>query len=208
MSDNFLEDVTDKRYIKKMLKQELLAKESEKAKIAITKFLEENPDINIDCAINHIKGMLLSTISSAEKLGISPKAFLRLRKKYNINPVSEIKNSPKAKGFAPHISKKATKNFYNTYQLQRIPKSEIDLVQKRAGSSFKLGTKIKWEMRGYHSNGKLKARTDCLHKYGFNTYYDQVNNRYSVQKDGQITFLSKKEVDSLNLKYLKLKSFV
>jgi hypothetical protein len=210
--DEFLiisDDETErKRYAKKLLKQDFLTKESEKAKIAITKFLEENPDINIDYAIIHMKDSILSTIKCAEKLGISPKAFLRLRKKYNIVPVSEIKNSYKSKSFAPHFSKKATKNFYSIYQLKRIPKSEIDLSQKRSGSNLKLGIKIKWKPRGYHSNGKLKARTDYLSKYGFFVLYNHKDDNYTVNKDDKNTILSKKEVDVLNQKYLRLKSFV
>lgn len=202
---------------KKKIKQAKLIIDNQKAQVAAAKFLEENPNINIGCLIDQLKSMILSTTSCAEKLGISPASFLRLRKKYKIEPVYTIKNEPNQDGrinFLPSFSKKAVKNFYTPHQLDIIPQSEIEIIQIRAARSLKFpngkGIPWKWKRRGYHANGKLKARTDNLSKYRVFCFYDPEIDRYKVikAKGAEKEILTKKEVDKLNYQYDKLKVFI
>lgn len=217
INDDDDDDYPPKLALKKKLKQEKFIIDNKKAEVVAEKFLKDNPDINIGCLIEQLKSMILSTTSCAEKLGISPSAFLRLRRKYKIEPVYTVKNEPNHNGkihFLPSFSKKAIKNFYTPHQLNLIPQAEIYLIQMRSARScnFPNGKNVplKWKRRGYHSNGKIKARTDNLSKYRIFCFYNPENDRYHVikSKGAGKEVLTKKEVDKLNCQYGKLKVFL
>lgn len=192
--------------------QERNSRDSYAAEIAVSKFLADNPDINIECVIKHIKSQILSTVKCAEMLGISPEAFFRLRKKHNIEPVYIAQNNQRSlKSFAGFISKRAIKNFYTIHQINRIPPEEIELVQMRSARSLKFpngkNIPVKWAPRGCHSNGKLKAHINHLKKNKIWIEYHAKDNRYYVELNGNVKVLTKREVDMLNLRYGKIGAF-
>src|ERR1700690_1456419 len=87
-----------KKYEKRELKKKKAFKDSEEARTITSKFLDENPHVNVGYVIRHLQSLILSTTKSAEKLGISPNSFARLRKKYNIYPVYTVLNKPNSEG--------------------------------------------------------------------------------------------------------------
>jgi len=200
----------DTRMVRKRLEKERLAAKLLEARKITSKLLEDNPDVNVDFVIDCIKSNILPTIRCAEQLGISPKSFLRLRKKYNIDPVSSIAKKDKPNKFAKHVSYKAIRNYYSVYQLKRIPQFEIELSQKRAGKALKLSNKVEWLARGVEDNGKLKPRTEGLVKHNIYVSYLSKEDKYKVTDFNKRTniLLSRKEVDKLNLQYLRLKAFI
>lgn len=218
--DDALKEVSSfdhKKYEKRELKKAKSIKDSAEAKAVASKFLEENPHVNIGFIIEHLQNLILSTTKSSEKLGVSPTAFSRLRKKYNISPVYTVKNNKEdklgKKSFPFNASKFAIRNFYTSKQLELIPQTELELVQLRAARSLKnpngKGVPWKWTSRGYHPNGKLKARTSKLTKYGVRVIYDSASDNYMVMlPDKTNKVLNKKEVDKLNYQYDKLKAFL
>lgn len=217
------EDLTEedlKRYKKKIEKEEKDGKASAEALTAADKFLQDNPNINIAHLIVHLQRKLLSTTQCCKVLGISPSAFLRLRKKYNIEPIYSLKNnelelrrSVKRIVNRGTVSQYATKNFFNETQLKSIPEDELKITQLRAARSLKFPNGInvgwKWTTRGTHPNGKLRARTDNLSKFNIKVFYFDDRDRYVVHFNGfENKFLTRQEVDKLNFKINKLKAFV
>jgi hypothetical protein len=208
-----------KRQERKRKREEEYRENRAKAYEVARKFLEQNTDINVGCLVECLNELIIPTIRCAEKLGISPGAFLRLRKKYNITPVYTIRNDktlnsqPIRKTFAPKSPKLSVKNFYTEEQLKRIPKEEIELVQLRAARSLKFpngkNEPFKWERRGKHSNGKLKPRIDALIRSKFHVEYHAEADRYSLKKNNEVCYadLSRKEVDRLNFKYNRMEVF-
>lgn len=202
-------------------KREKDYQDSRKAEIIANKFLEDNPNVNIGYVIGFLQKQILSTTQCCTKLGISPGAFLRLRRKYNIEPAFSLKNkdikssklSNKSFRTPNNLASKAVKNFYNPKQLNSIPQNEIDKIQIRAARSlgFPNGENIKWQWttRGFQINGKLKARTDILTKCGIRVSYNTDTDKYTVYFKGYDNRqISRKEVDKLNFKIAKLKSFL
>ena len=217
-----LDDLSEadlKRYQKKIKKEEADGKASAEAFKAAEKFLQDNPNINIAHLILHLQKKLLSTTQCCALLGISPTAFLRLRKKYNIEPIYslinnefELRKSNRRIINYHSVSKYATKNFYNEAQLKSIPKEELEKIRLRAARSLKFPNGINvgwaWTSRGTHSNGKLKARTNILSKFNIRTQYLQDTDRYIVDFDGvRGKHLTRQEVDKLNFRVGKLKAF-
>lgn len=206
-------DVTDSIYHgkrKDLLKEKLL-RDVHESRSATEKFLEQNPDININCVIEHLQNLTLSTTNCARKLGISPRAFTRLAKKYKLEPVYIMEKSKNRNQFLPKVSPYAVKYFYTSQQISRIPQSEIDLVQIRAARSLKFpdgeNVPVKWIPRGHETNGKLKARTKNLSKAGVQVIYEPKKEKYMVFMKTEVLFMSKLEVDKLDCKYGKMKAF-
>lgn len=202
-------------------KREKEYQDSKKAEVIADKFLEDNPNVNIGYVIKHLQKQIISTTQCCTKLGISPGAFLRLRRKYNIEPAFSLKNndaksaklSNKTFVMPSNLAFKAIKNFYNPKQLNSIPQSEIDKIQVRAARSlgFPNGENVKWKWtrRGFQINGKLKARTDILTKCGIRVSYNTDTDKYTVYFKGYDNRqISRREVDKLNFKIAKLKSFL
>lgn len=209
----------DKKYLITQKKREKQSKISDEARIAAAGFLEKNPDVNIGYLIEHLQSKILSTTQCCDKLGISPSAFLRLRKKYNIEPIYSLKNNvfelnkSNKKFLLKNISNKAIKNFYNPKQLEIFSENEINTIQVRAARSFKFpnGNNVgwSWTSRGYHVNGKLKARMDNLKKLRIRVFYYEDQDKYSIDFEGyRNKFLSRKEIDDLNFRIAKLKAFL
>ena len=215
-----LDDIeSPKRFLVRKSKEEKDNKASMEAFAAAEKFLQDNPNINIAHLIVHLQKKLLSTTQCCKILGISPAAFARLRKKYNIDPIYSLKNNEielrkSNRRIMLHyvISQYATKNFFNEAQLKSFPKEEIEKIQLRAARSLKfpngLNVGWKWTPRGTHTSGKLKARTDNLSKFNIKyTYFDD-SDRYFVNFSGfENKLLTRREVDKLNFKIGKLKAF-
>ena len=170
--DDILEDRDDdKKKIKRHLKKMKDIQNSEIARTATLKFLDENPHVHVGYVIEHLYANILSTMQCCEQLKISPNAFLRLRKKYGLEPVYIIKNNPSVpqkRGYFSSKNIKAIKCFYSPKQLKMIPESEIILTQTRAARSLEYpngkGKPWGWTRRGIHPNGKLQARTNYLKK--------------------------------------------
>lgn len=215
-------DKEDPRYKKSLLREkrrEKALKDSRAAEVVAQKFLEENPDINVGYLIEHLQKQILSTTQCCSKLGISPNAFLRLRRKYKLEPIYSLKNDPSSlrksnKVFhSKKISPLAIKNFYNPKQIKSIPQADISAVQLRAARAFKFpdGENVgwKWTNRGYHMNGKLKARTENLTKLKIKYAYFDKDDKYAIDFDGyRGKYLTRQEVDKLNFKIKKLKAFL
>lgn len=193
-------------------------KSTKEASDLAKQILADHPNINIGYLIECLQMPLISTTHCCEVLGISYTAFFRLRKKYSIVPVYSIsknnQNQKSLKTFAPIIKHKyAKKNFYTKAQLESIPASEIQSIQLRAARSLKFpnGDKTgwKWSPRGYHSNGKLRARTDNLKKFDIKVSYIAAADKYIIEYN---TFadklLSRKEVDNFNIQINKMKHFL
>jgi hypothetical protein len=214
-----LSKIKDKssHYQKKFLEKQKYLNNYKIALMAVNNFIQTHPDVNIDCVIDCLKSSTFSSTKCAEKLGISPVAFLRLRKKYNIEPIRILKNNYESGGvkhFASYVSKKATRNYYNEIQLKRIPQSEIDLVQIRAGRALKINGKVEWKPRGRESNGKLKPQVEALHKHNIYPHFDPKQDKYIIYIHNKNNFalketkvLTKQEVDKLNNKYKNLEAF-
>jgi hypothetical protein len=230
--DNLLDLVTEdsrkknpndpayKKYLASEERKAKALKESKNAETVAIKFLTENPDVNVGFLIEHLQKKILSTTQCCVKLGISPSAFARLRKKYNLSPVYSLRNKKEIlmksnrTFYGPvRLNEKAIKNFYNPKQLEIVPESEIKLIQVRAARSLKFpnGDKIgwKWTVRGFHHNGKLKARTDNLTRFKIRVAYVDNQDKYMIHYDGYRDKLhSRKDVDNLNFKLAKLKAFL
>lgn len=201
-------------------KRSKLAKADMQAGLVVKKFLEENPTVNVGYVIEHLQSTIVSTTQCCSKLGISPGAFLRLRKKYNIDPVYSLKNTEKdllkskKNIYNRHfLNKFAIKNFYNPKQLEVIPQSDIELVQLRAARSLKFpnGENVgwKWTQRGFHPNGKIRARINFLEKQKIRVYYIDSEDKYRIMLKGyEDKKLSRQEIDKLNFKYKKLAAFI
>src|SRR5574337_1047120 len=111
-----LEDsrIKDKKYLLRKKKREQEAKAKIEASNIAEKFLQENPNINIGFVIECLQKKLISTSTCCNKLGISPRSFLRLRKKYKIEPAYTLLYMNKEKSILPFHRKinnnKAKKN--------------------------------------------------------------------------------------------------
>lgn len=181
-----------------------------KAQEAATKFLKDHKDINLGLFIEHIKARMLPTTRCCTMLGISPRAFLRLRKKYNIEPVYTARKAQKSNligNFSPKLSKYATRNYYTEQQLALIPASEILLVQKRFAITFGKKKPMRWTKRGVNANGKLKPRIDNIQKMHMQVSYDSNIDKYCLRKGSSDEWLSKAEVDAFNIRCGKLLAF-
>jgi hypothetical protein len=192
-------------------KEEAIKKRAE-TNIIVQKFLKENPNINIEYVIDSFKNNMLSTNACCIKLGISPAAFSRLKKKYGISPAYVAKKSESSLyKIPPKLPNKARKNYYTTEQINKISPEDISLIQLRSARSLRFPNgedkPIKWTPRGRHENGKLKARTNILQKLGIRVHYSPDVNKYMVDGKGIRGLFSKKEVDGFNIRFGKLTAF-
>jgi hypothetical protein len=195
-----------------LAKKEEAFKKRTETNIIVEKFLKENPNINIEYVIDCFKSNMLSTNACCIKLGISPAAFSRLKKKYGISPAYVAKKSESSLyKIPPKLPNKARKNYYTTEQIKKISPEDISLIQLRAARSLRfpngIDKPIKWTPRGRHENGKLKARTNILQKLGIRVHYSPDVNKYMVDGKGIRGFFSKKEVDNFNIRFGKLTAF-
>lgn len=80
-------------------------------------------DVDIDLLVEALHHGLLSTKKAAEGLGLSTRAFLRLRRKYGLRPVAR-----------PWLSRSAHMRYcmYSLEQLKLIPAPEVAKAKRRA----------------------------------------------------------------------------
>lgn len=193
------------------LRKEEENKDRDKAQEIVANLLLQNPDLNVKFVVDALKNSLLSTIDCCGKLGISPRAFSRLRKKFNIEPVYVGQNSPDNLKPLKIFHRKAVKYFFTQHQINKIPQEEIEAIQLKSARSLDFpegqNMPVKWVRNGRHFNGKLKAKIDALNLAGIRVEYDIKDNRYHLVLEGKLQILSRSEVNKLNARFKRIKSF-
>lgn len=108
--DEFAADLARKKAVARTIAQQIYA-------------LTVRDDVDIDLLIDALHRGLFSTKEAAEALGVSPRAFLRLRRKHGLQPVAR-----------PWVSKALhlRRYMYSAEQLQKIPPEEVDVAKRHA----------------------------------------------------------------------------
>ena len=104
--------------------------------------------VDIGMLINALQCDLLATWEAAKNLGLSSHAFLRLRRKYGLEPIYKV---------AVWGEPKKVKYLYAPEQLTRIPPLEVELSKRRSamaatprakkGSVIDAGIDLEWVFR-------------------------------------------------------------